>query len=154
MNSEGKGNQMEFNYEILEKAREAVSFEAYLALTKEEGYEILEEDAKSYFEFLHKEGECSDEELNQAAGGWGEKPKPWGEKPKPKYFVGTRIKMYWPTSKTYTHGTIKRIDDYIPGRGYMYLMYVEEYKYEEFYCLDTWEPAPQVCQDFRPLPIR
>ncbi len=55
--------------EMILKAKEAKSAEALLALAKEYGMEITEEDAKVYFEQLHKSGELADEELTDVAGG-------------------------------------------------------------------------------------
>ena len=60
---------MEFTKELLEKARGADSSEALLALAKENNYEMTEEEAEAYFAQMHKSGELSDEELENASGG-------------------------------------------------------------------------------------
>ena len=57
------------NQQLLEKAKEAKSAEELLALAKENGMELTEEDAAEYFAQLHKSGELSDEELDNVAGG-------------------------------------------------------------------------------------
>ena len=58
------------NKEMLEKAKTAKNVEELLALAKENGVEITEEQAKEYFEkFNTKFGELADEELDNVAGG-------------------------------------------------------------------------------------
>ena len=60
---------MEFNTELLEKAKEAKSAEELLSLAKENGMELTEGEAEEYFTQLNKSGELSDEELDNVAGG-------------------------------------------------------------------------------------
>ena len=56
--------------EMIAKAKEAKSVEELLALAKENGVELNEEDAKMYFEQLNvKKGELSDDELDVVSGG-------------------------------------------------------------------------------------
>ena len=58
------------NEEMIAKAKEAKSVEELIALAKENGIELNEEDAKMYFEQLNaKKGELSDDELDAVAGG-------------------------------------------------------------------------------------
>ena len=58
------------NEEMIAKAKEAKSVEELIALAKENGIELNEEDAKMYFEqFNAKKGELSDDELDAVAGG-------------------------------------------------------------------------------------
>ena len=58
------------NEEMITKAKEAKSVEELIALAKENGVELNEEDAKMYFEQLNaKKGELSDDELDAVAGG-------------------------------------------------------------------------------------
>ena len=58
------------NEEMIAKAREAKSVEELMALAKETGIELTEEDAKMYFEqFNAKKGELSDDELDVVSGG-------------------------------------------------------------------------------------
>ena len=57
--------------ELLKKATDAGSPEELIELAKEAGVEnFTEEDAKNYFEALHKSGELSDEELDSTTGGY------------------------------------------------------------------------------------
>lgn len=58
------------NNELLEQARAAKSPEELLELAHENGIEdFTEENAKGYFEAMHKSGELSDEEMDVSAGG-------------------------------------------------------------------------------------
>ena len=58
------------NEEMIAKAKEAKSVEELIALAKENGVELNEEDAKMYFEQLNaKKGELSDDELDVVSGG-------------------------------------------------------------------------------------
>ena len=58
------------NEEMIAKAKEAKSVEELIALAKENGIELNQEDAKMYFEQLNaKKGELSDDELDAVAGG-------------------------------------------------------------------------------------
>ena len=59
-----------FSEELIEKAKQAKSVEELLALAKENGMEITEEQANAYYAQLSpKSGELSDEELDNVAGG-------------------------------------------------------------------------------------
>lgn len=61
------------NNEILAKARAAKSPEELLKIARDSGISDLnEENAKEYFDRLHKSGEMSDDELDVSAGGCGE----------------------------------------------------------------------------------
>ena len=60
---------MEFNTELLEKAKEAKSAEELVSLAEENGVELTEGEAEEYFAQLNKSGELSDEELDNVAGG-------------------------------------------------------------------------------------
>lgn len=58
------------NNELLEQAKAAKSPEELLKIAKENGFEdFTEENAKAYYEAMHRSGELSDDELEQAAGG-------------------------------------------------------------------------------------
>lgn len=58
------------NKELIAKAKHAATPEELLKLAKENGTELTEESAQSYFELLHpKSGEISDDELDNVAGG-------------------------------------------------------------------------------------
>lgn len=61
------------NEELLKKAKAASSPEELLKIAKENGMtDFTEENAKAYFENMHKSGELSDEELDVSAGGCGQ----------------------------------------------------------------------------------
>ena len=60
---------MEFNTELLEKAKEAKSTEELLTLAKENGVELTKEETEAYFAQMNKSGELSDEELDNVSGG-------------------------------------------------------------------------------------
>lgn len=61
---------MELNKELLEKAKTAKTPEELMALAKENGVDLTEEAANTYFERLNpKMGGLSDDELNNVAGG-------------------------------------------------------------------------------------
>ena len=60
---------MNFTPEQLTKAKAAKSAEELIALAKENGIELTEEEAAKYFADLHKEGELADEELENVSGG-------------------------------------------------------------------------------------
>ncbi len=63
---------MIFTNEQLAKAKQAKSEEELLTLARENGVVLAEEEAEKYFAELHKEGEISDEELDNVAGGFCE----------------------------------------------------------------------------------
>ena len=75
---------MKFTNEQLLKAKAAKSAEELLALAKENGMEMTDDEAKKYFSDLHKEGELSDDELDNVSGGCGGDPTP-------KYHVGDQF---------------------------------------------------------------
>ncbi len=61
---------MELNDAILEKAKNAKVPEELLSLARENGVDLTEKEAESYFARLNsKEGELSDDELDSVAGG-------------------------------------------------------------------------------------
>ena len=67
---------MQFSKELLEKAKTAKSAEELLAMSKAEGFELPEGEAKTVFSKLNKTGELSDEELNNVSGGCGSGDEP------------------------------------------------------------------------------
>ncbi|MGN0813043.1 MAG: Nif11-like leader peptide family natural product precursor [Candidatus Coproplasma sp.] len=60
---------MKFTNEMLEKAKTAKSAEELLELAKAENIELSAEQAAKAFAELNKNGELSDEELDNVAGG-------------------------------------------------------------------------------------
>lgn len=67
---------MKFSKELIEKAKTAKSAEELLAMSKAEGFELPEGEAKTVFSKLNKTGELSDEELDNVAGGCGSGDEP------------------------------------------------------------------------------
>ena len=67
---------MKFSKELIEKAKTAKSAEELLAMSKAEGFELPEGEAKTVFSKLNKTGELSDEELNNVSGGCGSGDEP------------------------------------------------------------------------------
>ena len=63
---------MEFTPEQLTKATAAKSAEELIALAKENGMELSEEEAKKFFAELNKEGALADDELDNVSGGCGD----------------------------------------------------------------------------------
>jgi predicted ribosomally synthesized peptide with nif11-like leader len=55
--------------ELIAKAKAAKSAEELLALAKENGVELAEDEAKTCFEQLHANAEISDDELEAVSGG-------------------------------------------------------------------------------------
>ncbi len=61
---------MELNDKLLEKAKDAKSAEELFSLAKENGIELTEEEAKTYFAQINsKKGELTDDELDNVSGG-------------------------------------------------------------------------------------
>lgn len=66
---------MNFTQEQLAKAKQAASAEELLALAKESGIALTEDEAKKYFAERHHAGELADDELDNVAGGCGDDDK-------------------------------------------------------------------------------
>ena len=56
--------------ELIAKAKAAKSAEELLALAKENGVELTEEEAKTYFAQLGTSGAVADDDLDAVSGGW------------------------------------------------------------------------------------
>ena len=80
---------MKFTDEMLEKAKTAKSAEELLAMAKAEKIELTEEEAAKAFEELNKNGELSDEELDNVAGGCA---GPYQSGDTPLFNSGDRVK--------------------------------------------------------------
>ena len=85
---------MNISKELLKKAKTAKTAEELLAMAKAENIELTEEEAAKAFEELNKNGELSDEELDNVSGGCGRDYEPSGETP--KFHVGDRLAMVHP----------------------------------------------------------
>ena len=79
---------MNVSKELLEKAKAAKSAEELLAMAKAESVELTTEEAVQAFAKLNKNGELSDEELDNVSGGGCGDPETPGE---PKFNVGDRV---------------------------------------------------------------
>ena len=78
---------MNISKELIEKAKTAKSAEELLEMAKAENIELTEEEAAQAFAKMNKNGELSDEELDNVAGGCGDPETP-GE---PKFNVGDQV---------------------------------------------------------------
>ena len=67
---------MNISKELVEKAKTAKTAEELLAMSKAEGFELPEGEAKTVFSKLNKMGELSDEELDNVSGGCGSGDEP------------------------------------------------------------------------------
>ena len=77
---------MNISKELLEKAKTAKTPEELLEMAKAENINFTAEEAAKAFDGLNKNGELSDEELDNVAGGCGEE-----EIPEPKYKIGDMV---------------------------------------------------------------
>ena len=81
---------MELTKELVAKAKEAKTPEELMALAKENGVELTEESAASYFDRLNpKTGELSDSELDNVSGGCGGGYD--AGRPHPQFAVGETV---------------------------------------------------------------
>ena len=96
---------MNFTPEQFAKAKAAKNAEELIALAKENGIEMTEEEAKNLFAKLHAEGELADDELANVSGGCGE------DVPEPKYAIDSMVICYanwsdiwWVDGREYKEG--------------------------------------------------
>ena len=85
---------MKLTQEQLTKAKATKSAEELIALAKENGLELTEEEAKNYFAELNKEGALADDELDNVSGGCGGKGEEMAPTEPPyesKYKVGDTV---------------------------------------------------------------
>ena len=102
---------MNVSKELLEKAKQAKTAEELLAMAKAEKIELTEEEATKAFAELNKNGELSDEELDNVAGGC--------EGRTPKFSVNDRVSHKGSDGKE-VYGTVVRIGQ----EKYYYVYYV------------------------------
>ena len=120
---------MSFTNEQILKAKAAKSVEELLALAKENGVELTEDEAKKYFAEWHDEGELSDDELANVSGGCGT--------PNPRFSVGDRIYYYERNGmaigikEDIWKGTILEVLRYDKTYGWHYLIGWDEHKPSE-----------------------
>lgn len=63
------------NEELLRKAQQAGSADELLEMAKENGVNLSEQQVRDYYTQIHADGELADDELEDVAGGCGDKPK-------------------------------------------------------------------------------
>ena len=85
---------MNISKELIEKAKTAKSAEELIEMAKAENIELNAEEAAQALAKMNKNGELSDEELDNVAGGCGRDYEPSGDTP--KYHVGDRLAMVHP----------------------------------------------------------
>ena len=90
---------MKISKELLEKGKTAKTAEELLAMAKAEKIELTEEEATKAFAELNKNGELSDEELDNVAGGC--------EGRTPKFSVNDRVSHKGSDGKE-VYGTVVR----------------------------------------------
>ena len=123
---------MKFTSEQLKKAKCAKSAEELLALAKENGMELTEEEAAKYFAELHKEGEIADEELDNVAGGCG-----GSSNPAPRYRNGQHLWLGYHTTQNYLEVVVDAPEFYSEGNGWRYLVTPVGYGFQQNEYLET-----------------
>ena len=135
---------MNISKELLEKAKQAKTAEELLAMAKAENIELTEEQAAQAFAKMNKNGELSDEELDNVAGGGC----PGGATP-PKFSVNDRVSHKGSDGKE-VYGTVVRIGQ----EKYYYVYYVvddgetteKEYDVNELTLIVVTGIAPEICK--------
>ena len=136
---------MRFTNEIIEKVKTAKSAEELLAMAKAENIELTEAQAAKAFAELSKNGELSDEELdNVAGGGCGGRT--------PKFSVNDRVSHKGSDGKE-VYGTVVRVGE----EKYYYVYYVvddgetTEKIYEESELTLAWVEGidPEICKSIQ-----
>ena len=101
--------------EMILRAKEAKSAEELIVIAKENGLELTEEDAKAYYEKLHKTGEIADDELDNVSGGGCDEDNPC--KPitvgydKPCFKCGSCYRVPSSTTNHYCNAEGRRISN-------------------------------------------
>ena len=130
---------MKISKELLEKAKTAKSAEELLEMAKTEKIELTAEEAAKAFEELNKNGELSDEELDNVAGGCGKSPRDgnlFGSEAKVTYkysigdIVNAKLGMGTVTCKIVAQGTDSGVFSRARRRTYYATYQVE--------VIDTW----------------
>ena len=136
---------MRFTNEIIEKVKTAKSAEELLAMAKAENIELTEAQAAKAFAELSKNGELSDEELdNVAGGGCGGRT--------PKFSVNDRVSHKGSDGKE-VYGTVVRIGQ----EKYYYVYYVVDdgettekaYDASELTLVGVEGIDPEICKSIR-----
>ena len=113
---------MKFSNEMIEKAKTAKTAEELLEMAKAENIELNAEEAAQAFAKMNKNGELSDEELDNVAGGCGGRP--------PKFSVNDRVAHKGSDGKE-VYGTVVNI---LPGLDYVYQVVDDgETRHQDYY---------------------
>ena len=136
---------MRFTNEIIEKVKTAKSAEELLEMAKAENIELTEAQAAKAFAELSKNGELSDEELdNVAGGGCGGRT--------PKFSVNDRVSHKGSDGKE-VYGTVVRVGE----EKYYYVYYVVDdgettekaYDASELTLVGVEGIDPEICKSIR-----
>ena len=139
---------MNISKELIEKAKTAKSAEELLEMAKAENIELTEEEAAQAFAKMNKNGELSDEELDNVAGGCegGASPQ--------KFSVNDRVSHRGSDGKV-VYGTVVRRGSLLRSpTEYFYIYYVvddgetTEKIYEESELTLAWVEGidPEICK--------
>ena len=140
---------MKISKELLEKAKTAKTAEELLAMAKAEKIELTEEEATKAFAELNKNGELSDEELDNVAGGC--------EGRTPKFSVNDRVSHKGSDGKE-VYGTVVRRGSLLRSpTEYCHICYVvddgetTEKIYEESELTLAWVEGidPEICKSLQ-----
>ena len=143
---------MNISKELIEKAKTAKSAEELLEMAKAENIELTEEEAAQAFAKMNKNGELSDEELDNVAGGGC----PGGATP-PKFSVNDRVSHRGSDGKV-VYGTVVRRGSLLRSpTEYFYIYYVvddgetTEKIYEESELTLAWVEGidPEICKSIQ-----
>ena len=139
---------MNISKELIEKAKTAKTAEELLAMAKAEKIELTEEEATKAFAELNKNGELSDEELDNVAGGCegGASPQ--------KFSVNDRVSHKGSDGKE-VYGTVVRRGSLLRSpTEYFYIYYVvddgetteKEYYVNQLTLVGVTGIAPEICK--------
>lgn len=126
---------MKFTAEQLAKAKAAKSAEELIALAKENGMELTEEEAAKYYTEWHKEGALADDELNNVSGGCGGD----SSDPAPRYQNGQFLWLGYHTTHNYLKVVVDAPEFYTEEYGWRYLVTAVDYCIQQNEYLETRE---------------
>ena len=135
---------MNISKELLEKAKTAKTAEELLEMAKAENIELSAEQAAKALAQLNRNGELSDEELDNVAGGGGGRP--------PKFSRNDRVSHKGSDGKA-VYGTVVRIGQ----EKYYYVYYVVDdgettekaYDASELTLVGMEGIDPEICKSIR-----
>lgn len=135
---------MDLSKELLEKEKRAKSAEELIEMAKAENIELSAEQAAKALAQLNRNGELSDEELDNVAGGFGGRT--------PKFSVNDRVSHKGSDGKE-VYGTVVRIGQ----EKYYYVYYVVDdgettekaYDASELTLVGVEGIDPEICKSIR-----